>query len=72
MSNRCPIIQTDSPPAPYRVIDHRRDAGPALLPATLPSISPARASSAGLALRYLVGSLSAPLTAWTPGPGTCT
>lgn len=41
MSNRYPIIQTDSPRSTYRVIDHRRDAEPALLPATLPSIAPA-------------------------------
>lgn len=63
MSNRYPIIQTDSPRPTYRVIDRRRDAEPALLPATLPSISPAHASSASLALRYLVSSLLAPLTA---------
>lgn len=57
VSNRYSLIQTDSPRPTYRVIDHRRDAGPALLPATLPSTAPARASSASLALRYLVGSL---------------
>ena len=59
MSNRYSLIQTDSPRPTYRVIDHRRDAGPALLPATLPSIAPAPApaSSASLALRYLVSSL---------------
>ena len=57
MSNRYPIIQTDGPRPTYRVIDHRRDAEPALLPATLPSTAPARTSSASLALRYLVGSL---------------
>ena len=57
MSNRYSIIQTDSPRPTYRVIDHRRDAEPALLPATLPSIAPAHASSASLALRYLVSSL---------------
>lgn len=57
MSNRYPIIRTDSPRPTYRVIDHRRDAGPALLPATLPSTAPAHAPSASLALRYLVSSL---------------
>nr|DAS96131.1 MAG TPA: hypothetical protein [Caudoviricetes sp.] len=57
MSNRYPLIQTDSPRPAYRVIDHRRDAWPALLPATLPSTAPAHASSASLALGYLVSSL---------------
>lgn len=37
MSNRCPLIQTDGPRPTYRVIDRRRDAEPALHPATLPS-----------------------------------
>lgn len=57
MGNRYPLSQTDGPRAAYRVIDHRRDAEPALLPATLPSTAPAHASSASLALRYLVSSL---------------
>lgn len=55
MGNRYSLSQTDSPRPTYRVIDHRRDAEPALLPATLPSTAPA--SSASLALRYLVSSL---------------
>ncbi len=37
MSNRYSLIQTDSPRPTYRVIDRRRDAEPALHPATLPS-----------------------------------
>lgn len=57
MSSRYSLIQTDSPHPTYLVIDHAYDDEPALLPATLPSISPAHASSASLALRYLVGSL---------------
>ena len=40
MSNRYPLIQTDSPRPTYRVIDLRRDAEPALHPATLPSGAP--------------------------------
>lgn len=40
MSNRYSLIQTDSPRPTYRVIDRRRDAEPALHPATLPSGSP--------------------------------
>ena len=40
MGNRCSLIQTDSPRPTYRVIDRRRDAGPALHPATLPSGAP--------------------------------
>lgn len=57
MSNRYLITQTDVPRPTCRVIDHRRDAEPALLPATLPSTAPAHAPSASLALRYLVSSL---------------
>lgn len=57
MSNRYSLIQTDSPRPTYRGIDHRRDAEPALPPATLPGTAPARASSASLALRYLVSPL---------------
>ena len=40
MSNRYSLIQTDSPRPTYRVIDRRRDAEPALHPATLPSGAP--------------------------------
>lgn len=40
MSNRYSLIQTDSPRPVYRVIDRRRDAEPALHPATLPSGAP--------------------------------
>lgn len=37
MSNRYSLIRPDSPRPTYRVIDRRRDAEPALHPATLPS-----------------------------------
>lgn len=40
MSNRYSLIQTDGPRPAYRVIDRRRDAEPALHPATLPSGAP--------------------------------
>lgn len=40
MSNRYSLSQTDSPRTTYRVIDHSRDDGPALHPATLPSGAP--------------------------------
>ena len=40
MSNRYSLSQTDSPRPTYRVIDHSRDAEPALHPTTLPSGAP--------------------------------
>lgn len=40
MSNRYSLSQTDGPRPTYRVIDRRRDAEPALHPATLPSGAP--------------------------------
>ena len=40
MSNRYSLSQTDSPRTTYRVIDHSRDAEPALHSATLPSGAP--------------------------------
>lgn len=55
--SRYSLIQTDGPHPTYLVIDHAYDDAPAPHPATLPSTAPAHASSASLALRYLVGSL---------------
>lgn len=40
MSNRYLLSQTDGPRPTYRVIDRRRDAEPALHPATLPNGAP--------------------------------
>lgn len=40
MSNRYSLSRTDGPRPTYRVIDHARDAEPALHPATLPGGAP--------------------------------